>query len=207
MLMLALLAACGDAVTTSGPIAVGPTRQEVRAAWIPPALGGPKDPVPTAPLGPAQCTGLTTGGATRDGCVTADVACGETVIGHTRGGARVFDSAFYERAFCTPRTSDHDGGDERVYRLRVPDGDRRVVVTLDTPCADLDVAAVLWGDDGCPAPGASIPRCEMFPSDGTARETLELVTQHATTWLLVVEGKDAEEGAFGLSVQCFDGLH
>ena len=129
------------------------------------------------------------------------------MIGHTRGGGKQFDSEFYKAKFCTPNTTNHDSGDERVYRLRMPEGPHRAFVTLDTPCADLDLAAILWNDDECPGIQHVVSRCEMQPESSTRREQLELVSQHATSWLLVVEGKDSEEGAFGLSVKCAPGLH
>ena len=62
-------------------------------------------------------------------------------MGHTIGGVQRFDSRFYEKQFCTPRITNHDGGNERVYTLEMPEGDWTAYVTLDSPCADLDVAA------------------------------------------------------------------
>jgi hypothetical protein len=163
-------------------------------------------PAPSAPISASQCDQLEHGGSTK-GCITADISCGESIIGHTRGGTKQFDSNFYKTKFCTPNTTNHDGGDERVYRLRMPEGPNRAFVTLDTPCVDLDVAAILWNEPGCPTAAHVINRCEMQPEPRTKREQLELVSQHASTWLIVVEGKNSDEGAFGLSVECAPGLH
>ena len=99
------------------------------------------------------------------------------------------------------------GGDERIYRLEMPDGDHHADIWLDTPCADLDLAAMKWSGKECPPPGALIDQCDMWPKDGTEREYVQLVSQRKTTWLIVVEGKGAEEGAFALTVQCKPGLH
>lgn len=193
-----------DAPERQGPLELGTTDVRERKALLPGFNSSPPPPEPA--LRQDQCRDLDSGGPT-DGCLTADVRCGETIVGHTRGGARVFDSDFYKAKFCTPNTTNHDGGDERVYRLRMPDGDWRAIVTLDTPCADLDLAGILWNGEGCPTAAHSVSRCDMWPKDGTKREQIELVSQRATTWLLAVEGKNSEEGAFALSVQCYPGLH
>jgi hypothetical protein len=153
-----------------------------------------------------DCERITEGGPVSDDCVTADISCGETLVGHTLGGVQRYDSRFYNSNFCTPAITDHDGGDERIYRLRVPDGDWTAFVTLDTPCADLDVGAMLWADETCPPSNANITRCDMWPKPGNERERLTLVTQHEAYWFLYVEGKGGEEGAFSLSVQCRPGL-
>lgn len=163
-------------------------------------------PQPEAPVDSTQCDQIEQGGAT-DGCLTAELQCGETVIGHTRGGVKQFSTNFYKSKFCTPNTTNHDGGDERIYRLRLPEGDMRAILTLDTPCADLDMAAVQWNEEGCPNDAHVISRCEMLPKSGTAREQIEIMNQHAGTWLIVVEGKGDEEGVFGLSVQCLEGFY
>lgn len=209
--MLLVTTGCGLVGAGSppdGPATLGKTPQRAARSFLPQQLGGSRDPVPAPAVGSGQCRDIESGGPVKsDGCTTEVLTCGETLVGHTLGGIRRYDTAFYRRNFCTPDTTTHDGGDERVYRLDVPEGDHRVVVTLDSPCADLDVAAMLLPGDECPGSGATLPRCEMFREDGTARERIELVTQHKSTWWVVVEGVGTEEGVFGLSVQCFDGLY
>lgn len=164
-------------------------------------------PAPDPALLEDQCDDLQSGGPTRDGCITDVITCGTTVTGHTRGGTRAFDTRFYEKKFCTPGTTNHDGGDERIYRLKMPDGEWHAEVYLDTPCADLDLAAMRWSGDGCPTMASRVDQCEMFPANGREREHLTLVHQGTATWLLVVEGKGDEEGAFALTVECYPGLH
>lgn len=188
---------------SSGPIEVGKVPLVERTPTLTMAETLPQ---PEAPLDATQCNELEQGGGV-DGCLTAEIQCGETVIGHTRGGVKQFDTEFYKAKFCTPNTSNHDGGDERVYRLRMPEGDHRAILTLDTPCADLDMAAILWNEEGCPNNAHVISRCEMLPKSSTAREQLEIMNQHANTWLIVVEGKGNEEGPFGLTVQCLPGFY
>ncbi len=195
-----------DDAAPEGPLELGKTPLRQRKSLIPRSMSGPKPPPPDPVFTEDRCNELQQGGGTVDGCVTDVITCGESIVGHTRGGMKNFDTQFYKSKFCTPDTSNHDGGDERVYRLVMPEGNWHAVVSLDTPCADLDVAAILWNSEGCPDNRHVINRCEMFPNDGTARETVELVSQHNSQWLIVVEGKDSEEGPFGLSVQCYPGL-
>lgn len=149
-----------------------------------------------------------------DDCVTAELTCGDRVIGHTVGGVQRYDTRFYEAKHCWPATIDHDGGEERVYKLRMPSGEWRAWVTLYTPCADLDVAAIRFDGDTCPTLGSNTGACEMVPEPHTTSERIELTTQTRNglepTWWIVVEGKDTPgsqpEGAFELHVQCAPGL-
>ena len=173
----------------------------MRTGILPGAITGP--PPPDAGLTSSQCAKITDGGGTADGCITAEIKCGEVIIGHTRGGVEKYDSRFYEKNFCTPRTTNHNSGDERVYRLRIEDSDTRALVFLDTPCANLDLAAVKYASDTCP-PGDMYQanQCEMNIKPGKAREMVDLWNQEPTSWWIVVEGQDEEEGAFALTVQC-----
>jgi len=160
---------------------------------------------PTEPdvvLARGQCSEMTTGGDYDDYGVTDTIGCGESIVGHTRGGVQVFDTAFYEHHFCTPATTQHDGGDERIYRLSVPDGRLRAWVYLDTPCADLDLSVIKWSGRAMPNVSSTVADCEMFPKDGTRREIIDVTSDRASEWLIAVEGKDEEEGAFGLTVLC-----
>lgn len=158
-----------------------------------------------------QCTDMSDGGPVHGpGCVTAEIGCDQMVIGHTVGGVDQYDTRFYEKKFCWPATVDHDSGDERVYRLKMPPGDWRAWVTLHTPCADLDVAGIRWDDDSCPTMGSSINVCEMKPEKSTNTERIELTSQtfdgKIPSWYIVVEGKNDNEGPFSLHVQCAPGL-
>ena len=150
----------------------------------------------------SQCSEISEGGPVDDYGITGRIECGEQIMGHTRGGVNAFDTRFWEVHFCTPATTNHSGGDERIYRLSVPEGRLRPWVTLDTPCADLDLAVIKWSGRSLPTNSSSVADCEMFPKDGTRREIVDVTSDRATEWLIVVEGKDDEEGAFGLTVQC-----
>ncbi|MEQ1504920.1 MAG: hypothetical protein ABMB14_21995, partial [Myxococcota bacterium] len=184
-----------------GTVTAGPTTPSPASA---PASGAD---APSPAILAANCGDVDDGGPVAGpDCVTATIRCGETVVGHTRGGVSRFDSRFYEKTFCTPATTNHDSGDERVYLLELPAGDRTVDLWLDTPCADLDLAAIRVTDPSrCPTNDDPVPQCDMWPNDGTAREHVRITSQVATHWLVVVEGKGDAEGAFGLTVACADG--
>ncbi len=154
-----------------------------------------------------ECSSVTDGGAvTGPGCINGTLSCGETLRGHTKGGGKHFDTKFYEKKFCWPATQNHSGGDERVYQLVIPEGKKiKAEVTLTTPCADLDMAAIEWDRTQCPTIANHINRCETTTKTGTKSETLKLMSApEGSTWLVVVEGKDKEEGAFSISVECGD---
>jgi hypothetical protein len=170
-----------------------------------PPPSGPKLPAPA--LTEETCGQLTAGAAT-DGCLTGTLSCDQTVVGHTLGGVKRFDTAFWREHKCWPDTVNHDSGDERAYRLTLPAGEWTATITLDTPCADLDMMAFEWSGQTCPPPGAEIERCESGRYPGKRREQVRIVTQEEkeTTWFVVVEGGGTEEGAYALQVACEKGL-
>lgn len=216
-MLLWALACClplPDAVTGKKPAPTGPiTVTEPRAT---PVIRQPHDePTSSDPNEPAaamtkeQCQDLAEGSAVAGpDCITREVQCNTVVFDHTLGGTQAFDSAFYDRHKCTPRTTNHDSGNERTYLLHVPDGDHRVVAWLDTPCADLDLTMMTTLDkDRCPTVDSLVKVCDMWPKPGTHREHVEFATQGATDVLVVVEGKNNAEGAFAVTLQCKDGLY
>ncbi len=212
MLVLLALSACDFGLTLpsnmpayNGPVLPGVKFKVRERVHILPGTDS-RLPPPEPGVTDDDCESIPDGGATTDGCVTADIECGETVIGHTKGGVDRYDSRFYQSNFCTPALTDHNGGDERIYRLHMRDGDQTAFVTLDSPCADVDLGGMLWTEDTCPPPNAIVTRCDMWPKEGHERERLTLVTQHESYWYLVVEGKGENEGVFSLSVQCRPGL-
>ncbi len=162
--------------------------------------------MPTAPdtkLAPDQCTQVPTNAPVNNGCETAVLHCGESITGHTLGGVSKFDTRFYEKNFCTPATTDHNGGEERIYILDLPEPQTRAIVYLDTPCGNLDLAAFkVTGSQACPNADSPVGQCEMNVKPGITREKVDLWNNGPTRWWIVVEGERAEEGAFALTVQC-----
>ncbi|MCB9675201.1 MAG: hypothetical protein H6737_08790 [Alphaproteobacteria bacterium] len=162
---------------------------------------------------PDQCEDLTDGGPLKggDSCVTAVVECDSRTIGHTVGGIDLYTSRFYEKKQCWPATKNHDSGNERVYKLVMPEGEWRAWATLYTPCADLDIAAVRHDFGGCPTLASNVGPCEMSVQNGFYAERIELTTQtkragERPVWYIIVEGKDDAEGMFELDIQCRPGV-
>ena len=147
-----------------------------------------------------QCDTVKDGGPQLDGCVSAKVKCGDTIIGNTRGGVNRYGTHFYEHNKCTPATTDHDGGDERVYELDLPEPQTRALVYLDKPCGNLDLAAVLDDTDACPTGDGDYLRCEEELKSG--REHVDLFNNNPAKWFLIVEGQKDAEGSFALTIQC-----
>jgi hypothetical protein len=202
---------CNDPKPT-GPVSITPPKPKIE-------IGGPGSTTPAQPLDPTapvvamekdNCADLQDGGPVQGpDCVTQVVKCNTVVYGHTFGGTDRFDSRFYEAHMCTPRTTNHDSGDERVYLLEMPAGDHRVKAWLDTPCADLDLTIMTVPDaTTCPTTKDGLLKiCDMWPMPGTQREHVEIATQGKTNLMFVVEGKNKDEGAFALTVQCSEGLY
>lgn len=179
-------------------------------------VGDPSRPdlegVPAAAFDANACEDLKEGGpVSGPGCLSGTLTCGGDMIGHTKGGVDLYDTKFYEKKFCWPATVDHDSGDERIYKLTMPPGEWRARITLNTPCADLDVTAIRFDDDSCPTMRSMINQCEMVPRKNTQTEQIEVVSQtrngHQAIWYVVVEGKDDSEGAFSLHIDCAEGLY
>lgn len=211
----------GGGTTTSGGVRPEPDRPPIA---VTDPVNNPPRPTPMIRPGGVsgpewvepeitrdQCDDLPDGGPLHENdCVTAEISCDQTIIGHTLGGVDLYDTKFYEKKFCWPATIDHDSGDERVYRLRMPPGEWRAWVTLHTPCDDLDVFGIRWDDESCPTMGSNINVCEAKPEKSTTSERIELTSQtfngKIPIWYVVVEGKGEAEGAYSLHVQCAPGL-
>jgi len=196
----------GGSATSSGSSSGGGS-----ARVTPGATGGGstefEDPEAPKALKRSQCQDMTDGGPVPGpDCITGYIECGQTVVGHTLGGVDRFNSQWWQTNYCWPGTYNHNSGDERVYSFTMPKPPMRAQVTLDTPCADLDVMAFVWNGTGCPSQQNTSPRCECLRKNGTTSEMIELVSDQKDQWLIVVEGVDDHEGAFALTVECLEGL-
>lgn len=185
----------------SGPATIGVrTTPAPKKLLINPGTSTALPPPPVA-LDATQCNDLTDGGEVKDGCITDTIECGQTVVGHTRGGIDAFNTRFWEKHFCWPGTVPHDGGDERVYRFTATEKGR-VYFTLDTPCANLDMMAIRWEGRGCPEMNSEIEDCEAKVKKGTTREAVDVPAKPGWEYLVVVEGSGDEEGPFAVTAQC-----
>jgi hypothetical protein len=132
-------------------------------------------------------------------CLSGKLRCGDVVSGTTRGGESKLGRDFYAHAFCFPAVDGHEGP-ERVYLLQAPPN-QDITLTLESPCGDLDVAALAFAyEGGCPTASHPIAECKANSARGGG--TVRLNTFHARDYLVVVDGKDEAEGAFNLRVDC-----
>lgn len=136
-------------------------------------------------------------------CVTSAIACGDTVEATLAGGRADWTGADYTHDFCFPNLENHGyDGPERVYALELP-ADTVATVSLDAPCADVDLAALRWEDaDTCPVSDAAGATCEG--SDAAGDDTVSFSWDAPTRWLLIVDAKYADDGAanFRIRVSC-----
>lgn len=228
--LLVLLAACsffGDARTgKKAADTAAPTRASSRPSakddepaappkgktplMLPGTRSGPGEP--EVKVTADQCNQIEDGGPVKmNGCITDRIECGQSIVGHTRGGVNLLNTRWYEKNYCWPATEQKDGGDERIYAFSFPDDGAHVArFTMDSPCADLDIAVFTWDKQTCPTgKEEGLFECEMKREKGTKRESVEAVTDggRLKDWLVVVEGVRDEEGPFSITVQCGDGVH
>ncbi len=201
MIWAFLVIACTGGTTPVGDVVVPPAQPagEHQPLLQPGKLSGPA--APDSPISPDDCTRIEGTPMDADG-ISGTLTCGQTLVAQTRGGTTRFGTRFYEKNYCTPATTNHDGGDERIYRFDMPKGPAKAWLTLDTPCGNLDLSAMKAKEGAIPNGEADLLQCEMNVKDGHTREKVELNILEATTWWVVVEGAGDEEGVFALHVQC-----
>jgi hypothetical protein len=136
-----------------------------------------------------------------DDCVTGELACGDVITGHTTGGSDIWDNDFYLGKYCTPMPRGYGGG-ERVYRFIAP-ADSIVDITLESPCADLDLFSVQWSGNTCPTAAHNTGSCDSDVTAGGG--SIELYQDRTPrTYLVGVDGKKGAEAPFTLSVTCHE---
>lgn len=166
---------------------------------------------PDAGISGTQCGDLTDGGPVNGpDCVTQEIKCGETIVGHTRGGVNLYDTKFYERNTCWPGTRNHNGGDERVYMF-VPDRSprfmqgedrQRVSVYFDSPCADLTFTKMVGTLNKCPRGSAKLCDSANPFTRKMGRNTMHITVDRGEVYYFLVEGGDDAEGAFSITLEC-----
>ncbi len=135
-----------------------------------------------------------------DGCVTAELSCGDKIVGHVEGGGENrYEGRFYQAKFCEART-DKYRGEERVYRFRMPEH-QIANIELDSPCEDLDLFVMQWSQGSCPTMGASVGTCDASTKRGGGKIEMESITREREL-LLVIEGKGGVTAPFGLEITC-----
>ncbi len=204
LLGLLSLVACGDKIPTPWSKTEG--REEVTTATAAGQSGGS-----SARATSSGGTATTTDGGdlscegdlpTPEGDAVGSISCGGSVEGSSRKGGMRWGDDFYQHAFCTTSRNHYDDAPDVLYRLELP-ADTKAEITLDSPCADLDLVSVAWKLDGVPDVQHvnRIAECEMDTHGGGGKLTLTTVTK-AQTFLVGVDGKNGDEGNFRISVSC-----
>lgn len=195
----------------SGGVQVGsrPSSQDGGAGGLIRQVAGGGGPAPG--ITSAQCNDLTDGGPVNGpDCVTAEIKCGETVVGHTRGGVNLYNTRFYERNTCWPGTRNHNAGDERVYmfvadrspRFMAGEDRQRVSVYFDSPCADLTFTKMVGQLNKCPRETAKLCDSANPFTRKMNRNTMHITVDRGEVYYFLVEGADDENGAFAITLEC-----
>ncbi|MCK6502819.1 hypothetical protein L6R53_05375 [Myxococcota bacterium] len=157
--------------------------------------GGTEDPICDLDIGT---------GAPRQACVTATLACGEERVDTLVGGEAAFGAEEYEAWYCSYTGGDPWAGKERVYAFTHP-GTGNVTFTLDSPCAEMDLAVLRWGywatDGECPSGSSTlVSECEM--DDGAGGGSVTVWNNEPADYLVIVDGVDGALDNFSLSISC-----
>ena len=142
-----------------------------------------------------------------DECVDAVLRCGDSVLGTTRGAANRFEEDAYVSWYCFPLPDGEYAGGEVVYTFQHP-GDQDVTITLETPCAELDLAALRWAfwdsDGDCPSADSTLATdCEADDSRGDGViELPEIPDGTPYQYLVAVEGPEPVDAVYRLTVTC-----
>ncbi len=184
---------------------VAPTADAVPSAPVeaprPLTVGSPGGPPPPVPQ-TTQADCEVRYDAPVQGATSGILQCGGFFGGTTEGGSSSFGDEFYQRAFCTPARQRYDQSPEAIYSFELP-ANNQATITLDSPCADLDIVAIAWGLDGLPGTAhvGRVRECEMDTKSGGGTLTLTSVDR-AQTYLIVVDGKEGQSGNFSLKADC-----
>ena len=194
------------------PVEVGKHKSKKGGGGLINQVIGPAGPAPG--IGGGQCDDLKDGGKPKGpSCLTDVIKCGDTIVGHTKGGTNLYNTKFYERNTCWPGTRNHNGGDERVYMFVADDSPRfkkgedrqRISVYFDSPCADLTFSAMYTNrKNQCPGPNDSVKWCDSAnPFTRKAnRNTMHMTVDRGEVYYFFVEGADEEEGPFSITLEC-----
>jgi len=135
------------------------------------------------------------------GCAISEIGCGSIVTARIGSGSSRFSDDFYLSKHCGVYQNGYDAPDA-VYALELP-ANKRAVVFLESPCADLHLASVKWGDSqSCPTTQHNTGPCEMDQHSETPMVVITSIRPERN--LVIVDGVGGADGVYRLSVQCDD---
>ena len=147
------------------------------------------------------------------GCVNQPIYCNDEIESTTFGATSRLGDDFYLQSGVTPRGQAYQDAGDVVYELLLP-GDTDVVLSLDTPCADLDLFAMNYrhGSQRCPSATTQFKESD-FSQRRSDLEELNISTgtlsredsmQGGRSYLVVIDGKEGQHGSYRLTVDCSD---
>ena len=135
-------------------------------------------------------------------CITADLACGDTVVHTNFGGGTQLDDEYSTSAWgCVgsdPLVSDYSGP-ERRYWLSAPE-DRLSTIALESDC-DLTMKIVRLASP-CPVDGQSVDCSDAVGAFDESRQSWELFP--GFDYEIIVESVNGSIGGYSLSYTCED---
>ncbi len=162
---------------------------------------------PTGPIPPdlqGECGELfetpSPGSGGLPGCVTADLACGDTVRGTLRGGSTSFSNESdraWEQCSGQGPFGDDLTGPERVYRVDTT-GHSYASVHL----VSCETVQLLWYQTAQECPQETLGACSYVTVDGSRDQSEDIVLSGSGILWFVVEGLAGSDGNYELSVEC-----
>jgi hypothetical protein len=133
------------------------------------------------------------------GCINGYIKCGESIEATTVGGESRWDDDFYASKFCFPAKTGHPAP-ERAYVLELPDY-MQATIQLQSDCVDLDLSVMSWNYQGsCPDIRHAVFTCDASDKRGWDEVLIQNFSKR--TYLIGVDGKGQQAGAFRLVVTC-----
>jgi len=136
-------------------------------------------------------------------CITESLACGETISGHLSGGSQSLSGDDYGSDWaCGSVGTDTYTGTERMFSFEHPGGSTTAVISLDSPCGDLDLFTAHWEDEGdCLRSGVAIGECDSSTAGGSS-DQIDIWNSEARRYVVVVDTPGGDELPFTLSADC-----
>ena len=140
-------------------------------------------------------------------CFTDFLSCGDQILRTTGGGTTFYDNSMYTDWYnMNSKGADYEGSERAFYFLH-PGDNSSAVVTLESPCEDMDLLYFRTYDLGeCYATAASCPMCgsdnDLSDEDYWQDDTMEIFDTNPNSYLVIVESANNVDAPFVLTVDC-----
>lgn len=138
-------------------------------------------------------------------CFTDFISCGEQILVTTGGGTNFFNNDVYTSWYAMNSKGATYDGPERGFYFMHPGDSSAAVVTLESPCADMDLLYFKSYDMGDCYTGTCAP-CqqdnEISDESYYQNDSFEIFDTNPNSYLIIVEAADNGEHPFVLTVDC-----